>query len=394
MSRRHVVLVSRRFWPLVGGAETAMSLLAGGLLRRGAAVTLLTWAWHDDWPAAMDFNGVRVVRLPRHRGLWFAGRQIRELHRWLEQHRDAIDLVCVSGLRLEAWAAARVCRRRHIPLVLRAEAAGSTGDCVWHAQSRLGRRIQRECKSADAIIAVDAAVEAELRAAGFDRARIGRIANGVAPMTSASRSRFDARLALADSNDDLTAGPETPIAVFLGRLHPARGLLRIVRAWPDVLHRVPDARLWLFGDGPDRDRLFREIKDHDLRRLVCLPGTIDDAAEALHAADLFVSPCDEPGLPQAMLEALAARRPVIAADTPDQRHLQRQVGDALRLVASADPAAWSRTLVHLLQHPPSPESLAAAHKNILREHSTPSMVEAHWRWFERLWTKDSARQLP
>ena len=101
-----LVLVTRRFWPLVGGAETVMANLAAELAARGVGVTLLTARWQNDWPAELTYRGEPVVRVPNPalRG-WGTWRYMKAIDRWLRENRDSYDLVYVSMLKHDAYAA-------------------------------------------------------------------------------------------------------------------------------------------------------------------------------------------------------------------------------------------------------------------------------------------------
>jgi glycosyltransferase involved in cell wall biosynthesis len=307
------------------------------------------------------------------------------LSRWLRRHRTQIDLVCVSRLRFDACAAIRALRHTNIPIVLRAEDAGSYGDCQWQKTSRFGGRFRRWCQAADAVIAPDAGVERELLEANYAPSRICRIANGVATAIVANGGkRFDARQALADVNGNLTAAVDAPVALHIGRLRKGRGLLDLIEAWRAVVYRWPTARLWLVGDGPFRDTLYRRIVDLDLQHCVSMPGTFDEVDELFTAASLFVCPGDEPGLPQALLEAVAAGAPVIAAETPDLRQHQGIGGVHAELVPPRNVNALSDAMIRVIDQPPSRETLTAACKRILQQHSITHMVKEHWQLFERL----------
>ena len=56
MTRRWV-LISRRFWPLVGGAEAVMALLSSELAAEGDQVRVLTARWSPDWPRELVHRG-------------------------------------------------------------------------------------------------------------------------------------------------------------------------------------------------------------------------------------------------------------------------------------------------------------------------------------------------
>lgn len=323
MTARRIALVTRRFWPLVGGAEMVMANLACEFRRQGDSVELLTAQWQHEWPTEVVHREIPVTRLPNppHRG-WGTLRYMLALNRWLRRHAHELDVVYVSMLKHDAYAAIHALSGSPVPVVLRAEGAGESGDCAWQKTARFGGRIRRTCQTADALIAPSAAIRDELLAAGYPAARTHFIPNGVAvgPPRSPDR-RITARRTLAEANYDLSVSADDPIAVYTGRLHPAKGLFDLVKSWPTVLNRYPDARLWLVGDGPARDELFELILDLDLRGYVVMPGSFDDVQDLLYAADVFVLPSYEEGMSLSLLEAMAIGLPVVATDIPGNRAL-------------------------------------------------------------------------
>ena len=73
---------------------------------QGAAVTVLTACWQPDWPKADEDRGVHVVRLPPPAGSrWATLAYVARLSRWLQNHHREFDLVYVSELKHEAYAA-------------------------------------------------------------------------------------------------------------------------------------------------------------------------------------------------------------------------------------------------------------------------------------------------
>ena len=93
MSRLRVVLITRRFGPLVGGAERAMANLAAEMAARGLDVTVLTARWRPDWPARISYRGVPVVRLPQTSvRLWGTVRYMQSLGRWLRANDGRYDV--------------------------------------------------------------------------------------------------------------------------------------------------------------------------------------------------------------------------------------------------------------------------------------------------------------
>ena len=63
MKRSRIVMISRRFWPLVGGAERAMAGLASQFHSEGHSVRFLTAQWESNWPSELVHREVPVTRL-------------------------------------------------------------------------------------------------------------------------------------------------------------------------------------------------------------------------------------------------------------------------------------------------------------------------------------------
>ncbi|MBM4004847.1 MAG: glycosyltransferase family 4 protein [Planctomycetes bacterium] len=386
MSPLRLALVTRRFWPLVGGAEIAMANLATGFLDMGHRPQIVTALWERDWPSEFVHREVPVHRLPNppQRG-WGTLRYMMALSRWLREHQGELDAVYVSMLKHDAYAAIGALRATRIPVVLRVEGGGETGDCHWHETARFGMRIRRRCQQSDSIIAPSESLRDELLAAGFPTSRISVIVNGVAiPMPRDGASRSEARIALAEVNPDLGVHDLAPVVLFTGRLHAGKGLHDLIRAWPVVLQSHPEARLWLIGEGPERDALFEMIVDAGLRGQVLMPGAFDDVQDLLAAADLFVLPSYQEGLSIALLEAMAAGVPTVASDIPGNRALIRHGVDGL-LCPAGNPSLLAATIVDALtDRVPARTRAAEARRRAVSEFSLERSAREHLVLFETL----------
>lgn len=384
MSRLRPVLITRRFWPLVGGAEMIMANLAAALKERGHAATLLTAAWNPDWPAEIQHRGVQVIRIPQSQqrlfGTW---RYMHGLGRWLRQHRDRFDIAYVSMLKHDAYAALGISRKLGFPVVLRAEGGGATGDVAWQARDRFGGWIRRRCQTADAIVAPSLAIQQELAIAGYDVNRLHFIPNGVAtaPDRAPQRRRM-AREALGTAHPVLTLGNDTRLAVYTGRLSEEKGLSCLIEAWAQVLRNRSNTRLWLVGEGPIRDQLAEQIERLHIRGRCVLVGSFDSVEELLAAADLFVLPSREEGTSVALLEAMANGLPVVASDIPGNRSLITS-GEHGLLVPPDDAEAMAGAIENLLNNPSRAAEFGAAARERARQHfSLSTMVDCHVELFE------------
>lgn len=384
MNSLRLLMVTPRYWPLVGDTERVTSRLANEFCSRGCATTILTARWHHDWPESVVHRQAVVKRLPGSpRGGWTTLRYMRALARWVRQHREEFDIVYVMNLRQDAYAVVGALGGHAPPVVLRAQWACEAGDCHWQDRVRFGSRIRRRCQNAAAIVAATQVCSDELLRAGYSS--IHEIAYGAEEMEPRSAaSRFHARVALADANEELEVAEFAPVAICVDRFAEGRGLAELIRAWFPIADRWPSAKLWLIGDGPLRDSLRDSIVDLGLRQQIVMPGSFDELSELYHAADVFVSAAPEYGSSQALVEAMAAGLPIIATNTPDLREL---IDDAVHgyLIPPGDRQRLSERIAHTIEASQLALQLGLAARRRAKEcFSLARVVDDHIALFEQL----------
>ncbi|MEV5973897.1 glycosyltransferase [Streptomyces sp. NPDC051921] len=148
------------------------------------------------------------------------------------------------------------------------------------------------------------------------------------------------------------AGSHGPVVVCVGRLCRQKGQDVLLAAWPEVVARVPGARLVLVGDGPDAERLRAAAGD-----AVTFAGAVPDTAPWYRAADVVVLPSRWEGMALAPLEAMASGRPVVVGDVDGARESLPPGHEELCLVPPGDPAALAAALGRLLARPELRHSL-------------------------------------
>lgn len=378
-----LVIITRRFWPAVGGTERFIANLAAGLVARGSRVTVLTIQWDESWPAEITYRGAAVVRLPRPESGFFGPRRaMRNLAGWLASNAGLYDLVYVCGLRDDAFAALGAAGRR-VPVVLRATNSGPLGDCLWQLDSAFGRKVKRRALRAAALVGPTEASYRELVAAGYPRDRVHGLPSGVPlPKRTDSLARQAARQALESVNPLLHCPPDAPIAVYTGRLDDPQSPGVAVAAWRQVASRWPSARLWLIGPHANQAELNRRIEAADLVGRVVIPGAFADVEEVLAAVDGAIVPGGDLDAPLLMLEAMASGVAIVAFDSPDNRSLAGE-GRFARLVPPDDPHSVGQALVELFGSPDA-QLGAAARARVERDYGIDRAVEDHLALFSSL----------
>jgi glycosyltransferase involved in cell wall biosynthesis len=399
-----LALVTRRYPPLIGGAEKVFCYLAGALAALGAHVTVVTsQAPGIELPDRQAISvepvegigtahstrdgGLSVVRLETSRlRFWGTWRYMRNLAGWFD--RNAVDLAYVSMLKHDAYVAVRAGRRLGFPVVLRPEGAGATGDVAWQSWGNFGRRIGLACRQANAIVSISKSVESELHQA---------LHSGTMRPAASSNPRENAPRIVSISNGvpvpnlpwQARLGWYTaPRAIFVGRLAPEKGLDTLIAAWREVRARFPMAQLILVGEGPERGALEDQARTIKLTtghgRAVDFPGSVVDSTDALRQADLFVLPSREEGMSIALLEAMALGLPVVASSISGNQKLIDDMEQG-RLVSPDDPVKLAHAIIGQWEDFERAVTMGrAARSRVEREFSIQAVARTHLALFHEL----------
>lgn len=106
-------------------------------------------------------------------------------------------------------------------------------------------------------------------------------------------------------------------AVIVGtavRFYPQKGIRYLVDAIPTVLKVYPATRFLLVGDGVERLMLEQLVEAAGIKKHVIFPGFRRDIARLVGAMDIYVLPSLWEGLPLALIEALMAKKAVVATN--------------------------------------------------------------------------------
>jgi glycogen(starch) synthase len=115
-----------------------------------------------------------------------------------------------------------------------------------------------------------------------------------------------------------------PMALYVGRLDPAKGVEDLLDAWPAIVTGEPAARLLVVGDGPLRAKLEDRATRLDIGGSVTFAGRLGadrrgELIDAYRRASVVVQPSLHEGLSTVVLEGMAAATPVVATDVGAHR---------------------------------------------------------------------------
>ena len=172
------------------------------------------------------------------------------------------------------------------------------------------------------------------RQLGFPLDRLTVIPNGI------DLERFDA-IPLASASD-LSFDTLPPLLTFIGRLHLQKGVDLIAANAELILRACPQHHIAIVGDGPSKQFLQRCIRDTGLEQRVHFYGYREDAAAILKSSQLLLFPSRWEGMPNVVIEAMAAKKPIVACPADGVRsllsHAPRQI---------VEPDEWPATVIEL-----------------------------------------------
>lgn len=157
----------------------------------------------------------------------------------------------------------------------------------------------------------------------------------------------------------------------------------MLEAWTEVARRSP-ANLILVGPGNDRQKLAELAGSLGIADRVQFTGGVDDTSEYLRAGDLFVLPSVAEGMSNSLLEAMATALPCVVSGIAGNTDLIDD-GRTGRLVAEPTAAAWSSTLLELIENPEVVRRLGdAARHRIDEEFALPVVVNRYVELYRRM----------
>ncbi|HEX6511472.1 MAG TPA: glycosyltransferase, partial [Chloroflexota bacterium] len=144
---------------------------------------------------------------------------------------------------------------------------------------------------------------------------------------------------------------DSPLVTTIGALHPRKSHDLFIASAAAILQSCPSAYFLIVGDGPMHHQLEAQAKELGICTRVIFAGRRHDVPAILAATDVYVKPGVVEGfIGITVLEAMAARKPVVAFETADVQAaiLDGQTG---LLVPSRDTGRMAEVILGLLREP-------------------------------------------
>lgn len=322
------------------GVDTVMKNLISELAARGLAIDLLRLANHGPYLEAVP-AGVHIIDLDASH----VNSSLPALVRYLKRKRPKALLADKDRVnRVALWA-------RWIAGVS-TKVAVRTGTTVSENLARrswLHRQLQyysirRFYPWADAIIVPS-------QGAAQDLARISRVGRDriqVVPSPIVSPAIEQLALEPVDHPWFVADGP--PVILGVGELCARKDFVTLIRAFSKICQQRR-SRLVILGEGRQRKRLMKLVRDIGLEEKVSLPGFVTNPFAYMSKASLFVLSSTCEGAPVVLVEALAVGVPVVSTDCPSGPREILQGGRLGLLVPVGDANGLAQAILATLDNP-------------------------------------------
>jgi glycosyltransferase involved in cell wall biosynthesis len=325
-----------------GGIAASLPRFCEALTQTGRFTSRLIALCNADEVAPESYPADTVIRLPSGRLRWVWDSR---LHAELGNAIRQSSVVHIHGLWQEhSAAAARLCRQLGKPYLVSAHGMlepWALNRAKWKKKAYFGAVEGNVLRRAVALRALTQAELTFYRNLGLSNP-IEVLPNGVdLPLRSSPHPFLEAFPYLADRR----------LIIFLGRVHPKKGLDILFRAWAQVRTGFPGAHLVVAG--PDEDQTVSTLvsiaRDLGIENQITFTGMLRGPLKwsALSAASAFVLPSHSEGFSVSVLEALGSGLPVIVSRAcyfpevvesgcgweiePNESELVRTLSDALSM---------------------------------------------------------------
>jgi glycosyltransferase involved in cell wall biosynthesis len=182
-----------------------------------------------------------------------------------------------------------------------------------------------------------------------------------------------------DRRRELNLPTNGRLFIYAGPLIRRKDPEFLIRAFLDYADRTDT--LCLLGDGPLLPACRRLATN---QQNIVLPGLVNNVADYLGAADLFVSASHAEGMPNSVLEALASRLPVILSDIPAHREVLENCSAAGCLFAPRDSVDLGKRLNQVVSNVPAQQ---AARQLVEHNFNAQSMSDAYKQLYENAFNR-------
>ncbi len=177
---------------------------------------------------------------------------------------------------------------------------------------------------------------------------------------------------------------ESNSAVVVGRLSLQKGHIYLLKAWKKVVRQIPNAILYIVGDGELREELENSVLNFNLSQNVVLMGFCPNPTEWMLKTEFSILPSLLEGLPLSPIEAFSVKRTVVATavDGTPEVVIDKKTG---LLVPPRDIEKLTEAIIFMFENPEHRKEMAENGYRLFKEKFTISkMLKRYEKTFEQV----------
>lgn len=305
-------------------------------------------------PPVAKVGGVEV-HYPRFRTIpklgarynpWLIARAIMPLVKKLHAKRK-FDVLDAQFFYPDGPAVHRIAKALGLPFSIKARGSDIH---MWGIKPFSRKAMLAAAADAGGLLAVSEGLKVNMATMGMSPRKIFVHYTGLDRRQFHPRNKAEARAQLGD-----LVPQEGLLIASAGNLIPLKGHHIIIES----LHSIPGAELVIAGTGPEEKNLRKRAEDLRVADRVTFAGSLkpDKLATLLAAADIFALASEREGLANVWIEALASGTPLVITGVGGAREVV--TSEIAGRLISRDPSAVARGVRSLLDHPHTPEEIAA-----------------------------------
>ena len=177
---------------------------------------------------------------------------------------------------------------------------------------------------------------------------------------------------------------------IVGNFKPIKGTDIFIDAAKIVLETHPDVLFELAGSGDESGRYQARVEHLGIAQNVRLLGSLSNIPSFLSTLDVAVLSSRSEGLPNAVMEYMAAGRPCVVTDVGGCNELIQHEKNGL-LVPPKDPVTLADAIVHLLNHPDRAEQFATAAREDVAKYEADTLANRWCEIYENIFEPKSSK---
>lgn len=209
-----------------------------------------------------------------------------------------------------------------------------------------------------------------------------RMSNSITIHNGVDLERFKCIESDGSLRKELRLEEEDLVVGSVGRLHPVKDHISIIKAARLVKQRFPRAKFLIVGNGPLRENLKFRVQSLKLEKDVLFLGQRDDIPKVIKAFDIFVCSSLTEGISYALIEAMAVELPIVATDVGGNSNvINKETGI---LIPPRSPERLADAIIYLIKNPELRTKMGkAGRRRVEEKFSLDRMVDEYEKLYEK-----------